>query len=70
VAPDGTVWVSVPTRQLIRAYDRDGKVLQEIQGGDDPGLPFDRPMGLAYDTRDDTLVVVDLENRLVRLPAK
>jgi hypothetical protein len=27
-------------------------------------------MGLAYDARDHTLVVVDLENRLVRLPAK
>lgn len=70
VAPDGTIWVSVPTRQLIRAYDREGTVLKEIQGGDDPALPFDRPMGLAYDARDHTLVVVDLENRLVRLPAK
>ena len=70
VAPDGTIWVSVPTEQLIRAYDRAGTVLREIKGGDDPSLPFDRPMGLKYDTRDDTLVIADLENRLVRLPAK
>ena len=33
-------------------------------------LPFDRPMGLAYDARTDELVVVDLENRIVRVPAK
>lgn len=70
VAPDGTIWVTVPTRQLIRAYDATGKVLKEIQGGDEPTLPFDRPMGIAYDARNDTLVIADLENRLVRLPAK
>ena len=62
--------MTVPTRQLIRAYDATGKVLKEIQGGDEPTLPFDRPMGIAYDQRDDTLVITDLENRLVRLPAK
>ena len=62
--------MTVPTRQLIRAYDATGKVLKEIQGGDEPTLPFDRPMGIAYDQRDDTLVITELENRLVRLPAK
>ena len=45
-------------------------MIKEIQGGDDPGLPFDRPMGIAYDPTSDTLVITDLENRLVRLPAK
>jgi YYY domain-containing protein len=70
VLPNGTIWVTVPTRQLIRAYDPTGKVIKEIQGGDDPGLPFDRPMGIAYDAGSDTLVITDLENRLVRLPAK
>ena len=70
VTPNGTIWVTVPTRQLIRAYDPTGKVIKEIQGGDDPGLPFDRPMGIAYDHNSDTLVITDLENRLVRLPAK
>jgi len=70
VTPDGVIWVSVPTEQLIRAYDKTGKLLKEVKGGDDPGLPFDRPMGLAYDARTDTLVIADLENRLVRLPAK
>lgn len=70
VTADGTIWVSVPTEQLIRAYDKAGTVLKEVQGGDDPALPFDRPMGLTYDPTTDTLVVVDLENRLVRLPAK
>ncbi|MBX3026374.1 glycosyltransferase family 39 protein [bacterium] len=69
VAPDGTIWVTVPTRQLIRAYHAKGGVVKEIQGGDDPALPFDRPMGIAYDPRTDTLVISDLENRLARVPA-
>lgn len=70
VTPSGTIWVTVPTKQLIRAYDATGKVVKEIQGGDEPSLPFDRPMGIAYDARNDTLVITDLENRLERLPAK
>ena len=40
------------------------------QGRRRPGLPFDRPMGIEYDSRNDTLVIADLENRLVRVPAK
>ncbi|MEO8601717.1 MAG: DUF2298 domain-containing protein [bacterium] len=70
VTPDGVIWVSVPTEQLIRAYDKTGKILQEVKGGDDPSLPFDRPMGLAYDAKTGTLVMADLENRLVRVPVK
>ncbi|MDX2166123.1 MAG: DUF2298 domain-containing protein [Deltaproteobacteria bacterium] len=70
VTPDGVIWVSVPVEQLIRAYDKSGTVLKEVKGGDDPALPFDRPMGIKYDPRNDTLVIADLENRLVRLPAK
>ena len=66
---DGTIWVSVPTLRVIRAYDRRGKMLKEIKGGDDLKLPFDRPMGVAYDKRSNELVVVDLENRVVRVPA-
>ena len=70
IAPDGTIWVSVPVPRVIRAYDRTGKLLREIKGGDDPNLPFDRAMGLAYDKRTNELVVIDLENRVIRLPAK
>jgi YYY domain-containing protein len=70
VAPDGTIWVSVPTQRVIRAYDPSGKLLREIKGGEEPNLPFDRAMGLAYDKRTDELVVVDLENRVIRLPTK
>jgi YYY domain-containing protein len=69
LAPDGTIWVSVPVPRVIRAYDRTGTLLREIKGGDDVSLPFDRPMGLAYDARTDELVVVDLENRIVRVAA-
>jgi hypothetical protein len=70
VAPDGTIWVSVPLPQVIRAYDRTGKVLREVAGGEDPKLPFNRPMGLTYDKRTNELVVVDLDNRVIRVPAK
>jgi YYY domain-containing protein len=70
VAPDGTIWVSVPTARVLRAYDQSGKLLREVKGGDEPTLPFDRPMGIAYDPHANELVVVDLENRIVRVPAK
>ena len=70
LAPDGTIWVSVPVPRVIRAYDRTGKLLREIKGGDDLSLPFDRPMGLAYDARTGELVVVDLENRITRVATK
>ena len=70
IAPDGTIWVSVPVARIVRAYDRSGKVLREIKGGEDAGMPFNRPMGLAYDKKTNELVVVDLEHRLVRVPAK
>ena len=70
VATDGTIWVSVPVLRVVRAYDRNGKLLREIKGGDEPSLPFDRAMGLAYDKRTNELVIIDLENRIIRLPAK
>ncbi len=70
LAPDGTIWVSIPLLRVLRAYDRNGTLLHEIKGGDELQLPFDRPMGLAYDKRTKELVVVDLENRVVRVPAK
>ena len=35
---------------------------------DDVALPFDRPMGLVVDPKTNELVVVDLENRVIRLP--
>ena len=59
-APSGS---ACRCRRSIRAYDRAGKVLREIAGGEDPKLPFKRPMGLTYDKRTNELVVVDLENR-------
>ena len=60
----------MPLLHLLRAYDKTGKLLREIKGGDDLSLPFDRPMGIAYDKRTKELVVVDLENRLVRVSVK
>jgi DNA-binding beta-propeller fold protein YncE len=70
LTPDGTIWVSVPVLRVVRAYDRTGKLLREIKGGDAPHLPFARAMGVAYDKRTNELVVTDLENRIVRVPAR
>jgi DNA-binding beta-propeller fold protein YncE len=70
VAPDGTIWVTVPVLQVVRAYDHSGTLLKEIKGGDEPDLPFERAMGIAYDQKRDELVIADLGNRIVRLPAK
>ncbi len=70
VTPEGTIWLTVPVERVVRAYDRSGKLLKEIAGGNQPGAPFDRPMGIDYDPRTRELVVTDLENRLVRLPAQ
>jgi YYY domain-containing protein len=70
VLPDGTIWVTVPVERVVRAYDRSGKVLKEIAGGNQPGAPFDRAMGIDYDPRTRELVVTDLENRFVRLPTQ
>lgn len=70
VAPGGTIWVTVPTAYAVRAYDRTGKLLGEVVGGDSPGAPFKRAMGIDYDSNGNELVVTDLESRIVRLPAK
>lgn len=70
IAPDGTIWTTVPVAKLVRAYDRNGTALREIAGGGDPGAPFDHPMGVAYDATTNELVVTDLEDRIVRVPTK
>lgn len=70
ITPERTIWMTVPVQRVVRAYDRSGKLLKEITGGNEPGAPFDRPMGIDYDPRTRELVITDLENRLVRLPAK
>ncbi len=68
VDPKGRIWVSVPNSKEIRAYDDKGKLLQTIRGGDQAGAPFVTPMGIAYDASGKSLVVADLENRIVRIP--
>jgi DNA-binding beta-propeller fold protein YncE len=70
VAGDGTIWVTVPTRRAVRAYDPQGKMLREIAGAEAPGSVFQRPMGIALLPGEKELVVSDLEGRLVRLPTK
>jgi DNA-binding beta-propeller fold protein YncE len=67
VTPAGTVWVTVPLAGVVRAYDPQGRLLRELRGRDD-ATPFRTPLGLAYDPRGPSLLVTDLEHRVLRVP--
>ena len=65
----GRVWVSVPLRHEIRAYDRQGQLLRTVRPGENrPGL-FETPTGVAYDSGTNEVVVADLAGRIVRVNA-
>lgn len=68
IGDGGTIWVTVPAQREIRAYDAEGKLSGKIVAVD--GNPFGQAMGIAYDRNTKELVVSDLRNRLVRLPAR
>lgn len=63
------IWVTVPTKQVVRAYDQSGKLLRTVSGQSIPSAPFNTPMGVAYDALNNDLVVSDLNGVLVRFPA-
>jgi DNA-binding beta-propeller fold protein YncE len=65
----GIVWVTVPGEKAVRAYDANGKLLKTVTGSSLPAPGFEKPMGIAFDAKNRELVVSDLENRLVRIPA-
>jgi YYY domain-containing protein len=67
VAPGGTIWVTVPLAGVVRAYDAKGSLLRELHGADE-ATPFRTPLGLAYDPHGPSLLVTDLENRVLRVP--
>jgi len=66
VAPSGTIWVTVPLAKEVRAYSSDGKLMRTIAAADGK---FETPMGITYDAARQSLVLVDLANRLVRIDA-
>jgi YYY domain-containing protein len=68
IAPDGTIWVTVPLRRAVRAYDRKGNLLEELRGSKEPGGLFRRPMGIGWRKEPREIVVTNLENSLVRVP--
>jgi DNA-binding beta-propeller fold protein YncE len=67
IAPDGVVWVTVPLAGVVRGYAADGRLLREI-GGPPGDAPFRTPLGVAYDPHGPSLLVTDLENRVMRIP--
>jgi streptogramin lyase len=67
VTPAGIVWVTVPLADVVRAYDAGGALLRELRGPEQ-GAPFRKPLGIAYDRRGPSLLVTDLEDRVVRVP--
>jgi len=67
VTAEGTIWVTVPLQHAIRAYDRSGKLLHEIEGGSGKKVLFHIPIGIVYSPTTNELVVTDIENAVVRL---
>jgi DNA-binding beta-propeller fold protein YncE len=67
IAPGGAVWVTVPLAGVVREYAADGRMLREI-GGPPGDTAFRTPLGVAYDLHGPSLLVTDLENRVVRVP--
>jgi DNA-binding beta-propeller fold protein YncE len=68
VTDKGTAWVTVPDAREVRAYDREGKLLETIRGSEDRSGLFQKPMGIALMPGGNELVISDLEGRLVKLP--
>jgi len=65
VAPDGILWLTVPLAKEVRAYDPSGKLKRRINA--DEGK-FQTPIGIAYDTTSNEVIVSDIENRILRIP--
>lgn len=66
----GRIWATVPALREVRIYDGDGKLLRTITPEAAGKALFDRPMGIAVDRSGLSVIVADLGNRLVRLPAE
>lgn len=64
VAPDGTIWLTVPLAKEVRAYTADGKLKRTITA--EQGK-FRTPMGIAFDAQRRELIIAELENKLVRI---
>ncbi|MBI3785098.1 MAG: SMP-30/gluconolactonase/LRE family protein [Deltaproteobacteria bacterium] len=70
VAPEGTIWVTVPSQHEVRAYDGKGKLLRTIGSHSVKGQEFEIPLGIAFDPGTKELVVADVHNKIVRLPMR
>lgn len=70
VAADGTVWITVPTKYAIRAYDRDGNLVEEHIGQEKHKGPFGRPMGVAVAPGSGDILIADLDGKIFRLAAE
>jgi sugar lactone lactonase YvrE len=71
VIPDGRIWLTVPLEGVVRAYDRQGTVIEErFEGWTANGelAEFTRPLGVAYWADRSQLLVTDLEHGLMRVP--
>jgi len=64
----GTLWVTVPTAKEIRGYDRTGKLLQTIRSQSIPGVIFETPMSVAFNSVTNDLAATDLDHRVFRVP--
>lgn len=65
----GRIWVTVPAAREVRAYTPEGRLVRTIAAKEGQQEPFDRALGIALGGEPGGLVIGDLANRLVRLPA-
>lgn len=70
IDPSQRIWVTVPARREIRAYDSKGKLLKTISNSSHQQARFGMPMGIAYDAGSKTLVVTDLGGEIFRVRAE
>ncbi len=67
VTDDGTIWLTVPRKRAVRAYDLDGNVLEEHVGTEKGNTTFYRPMGVTFDQTTGDILVADLKGAVIRL---
>ena len=66
----GRIWLTVPLKHEVRAYDKQGTLLRTITGQTFPSAQFETPMGIAYDPLRQDIVISDLNRGVLRFPAE
>ena len=69
IAPDGAIWITVPTERALRSYDFEGNLIEEHIGKEKEVSSFKRPMGVACNPNTGDILVTDIDGKVIQLPA-